>query len=363
MPATLAEIRTLIASYKMPQALQQLEGYVAEHCPHFAAEVIGLKGKYAKLKDLENRGVLFPQDIPTHYSQHIDLVTRTLTRIVDGEQPEDKDPQEAPSVEVFHGYTVNREDQLDGWSARQSLGEQCQFFILQGDDRHEHEHFFERIAHDLMGHFRDVDNPFLLNDCTVERLSPYAVRYRDNPEDYRKEILRKLYDKAGLDANAHAPLLDKSLDYFRKQAPRTSPLRLGDYVTVFFRLEDLDEAPDKAAETVRWFIDFVAQNPLPPEAPSFLFFFSFEFDESYPDEAEEVRNAVAAIEGACVIQEFHKVGSRDVVKWLKRYRKVIPDGQNPRKFGEQLFARDNQFYMADVNPELQRLINDYNESL
>ncbi|MEO0733846.1 MAG: hypothetical protein AAFZ52_13500, partial [Bacteroidota bacterium] len=335
--------------------------YVATECPAHGNEVVDLK---AHLNDLQNKvdsGTLFAQNIPTHFARHrqavLDFIGRLESKASDYEEPE------AVGVAAFHCYTVNREDQIEELSAHKSKGNNCQFFLLYGDDRHEHEHFYERVAHDLQGHFRDVDNPNLLNDYVVERLSPYAVRFRDNPDDYRKELLKKLYDKAGLDANAHAPLLDKSLDYFREQAPRTAALGPGDYVTIFFRLEDLDEAPDKAAKTVSWFIDYVTTTPLPPESPNFLFFFSFEFDEGYPDEAEEVRGAVKQIPRACVIKEFNKVVSRDVVKWLKRYRKIIPNAQHPRVFGESLFARDGTFFMADINPKLQQLINDYNESL
>lgn len=361
MPATLAEVKDLLLAANVPTALERLGVLVAADHPQFVKDVNSLLSAFNHLENQQASGVLVPHQIPYHYNVHLQSVWDFISRLEDGKLGDD--PKERPGVDTFHGYTVNRDNQYDAYSSHRGLGEQCQFFILHGDDRHEHEHFFERVAYDLMGHFRDIENPNLLNDCTVERLSPYAVRYRENPEDYRKELLRKLYDKAGLDANAHAPLLDKNLDYFRQQAPRTAALGLGDYVTVFFRLEDLDEAPEKAAETVCWFIDYVAENPLPTDAPRFLFFFSFEFDESYADEAQEVREAVANIPKACVIKEFNRVSSREVVRWLKQYRKVIPDALNPRSFGEQLFPRDQDFYMADVNPKLQQLINDYNESL
>ncbi|MEL7161209.1 MAG: hypothetical protein AAFN92_10660, partial [Bacteroidota bacterium] len=202
MPAPLAEVKSLIEVASMPLALDRLAVYVAAECPAHENEVVDLKAHFNDLQNQVAGGTLFAQNIPTHFARHrqsvLDFIGRLESKAADYEAPE------AVGVAAFHCYTVNREDQFEDLCSHKSKGDKCQFFLLHGDDRHEHEHFFERIAHDLQGHFRDVDNPNLLNDCVVERLSPYAVRYRNNPEDYRKELLRKLYDKAGLDANAHA---------------------------------------------------------------------------------------------------------------------------------------------------------------
>ncbi|MTB50266.1 hypothetical protein [Lewinella sp. W8] len=362
MSSAFKEIRDLVALPDIDAALVQLRSVVQQVAPEREDAVVQLTSRHNDQERRITNGEILEFHVSTYRAQ----VAGDLLRLVSSIENRQEDPAGLPErhpVDIFHAYTINREDQMDDLLDFRCSDEQCQFFILQGDDRHEHEHFFERVAHDLMGHFRDIDNPDLLNPVSVERLTPYVVSRRRKPEEYRQEILVRLYDKAGLNADAHGPLMDKTLQYFWENSPRVNALEKGDIVTVFFRLEDQDRKPELAAETVTWFIEHIRSHPLPESAPQFLFFFSFEFNERRAERAESVRQAVQDIAGACVISEFEKVWCDDVVNWLKRYRKVLTEGDNPRIFGESIFDPDTPHYMAVINPEIQRLINDYNEKL
>lgn len=361
MSSAYREIRELVAQPDTEAALARLLALVRQVAPAREDVVVNLIGQHNDLEQriTDNRVLEFNIGV---YRAQVAGELLDILAAVEERQEEPEDLPERHPVDIFHAYTINREDQMDDLLDFRSARDQCQFFVLQGDDRHEHEHFFERVAHDLMGHFRDIDNPDLLNPISVERLTPYVVARRRKPEEYRQEILVRLYDKAGLNADAHGPLMEKTLQYFWENSPRVNALGTGDVVTVFFRLEDQDRQPQLAAETVTWFIDHIRRAPLPETAPQFLFFFSFEFNERRAERAESVRQAVRDIAGACVISEFEKVWCDDVVTWLKRYRKVLTGGENPRVWGESKFDPDTPQYMALINPEIQRLINDYNEN-
>jgi hypothetical protein len=362
MPSGFQEIRDLVAQSDISAALAQLRSLVQGVAPEREDAVIQLTTRHNDQETRITNGEILEHHVSTYRAQ----VAGDLLRMVASLEDRREDPADLPErhpVDIFHAYTINREDQMDDLADFRCTDDQCQFFVLQGDDRHEHEHYFERVAHDLMGHFRDVDNPDLLNPIAVERLTPYVVSRRRKPEDYRQEILVRLYDKAGLNADAHGPLMEKNLQYFWENAPRVNGLGKNDIVAVFFRLEDQDRQPQLAAETVTWFINHMRSHPLPEAAPQFLFFFSFEFNERRAERAESVREAVKDISGACVISEFEKIWCDDVITWLKRYRKILSAGENPRVWGEGKFDPDTPHYMAMINPEIQRLINDYNEKL
>ncbi|WP_273444175.1 hypothetical protein [Neolewinella agarilytica] len=364
MPSPFEEIVNKIGDTPMIEVIEELRELVSVSYPAFLAEVLAFAAEQNDIDEkTENRAWTPGYEGPARRQLIIDvmnLIERIETR------QDDHEPRQKQAVDKYHAYAVNRHDQMDGLTKHKKEGGICQYYILQGNELHEHEHFFHRVARELMGCYRDVDNPLLRNESKVEMLTPYFVPLKRDEEAYRKALLQKLYDKAGMDANAHAPLLEKDITHFWKQGPRTASLGSGDYICIFFQLDDPSYDPDTAVNTVNWFIDYIEKAPLPEDAPRLLIFFSFEFDEDDEDEARDVRDAIGMIPRAKSIPEFEKVGSRDVIRWLKTYRKLI-DPIHPKIWVEGdeddpvRFQKGRDYYMADINPVLQQLIKDYNK--
>lgn len=364
MPAPPAEVRQFLLRDQIDRALPVLRDFVHQQVASRRTEVDLLQARY---QDLENR---IHQGLVTTDQQVVErnVLRRDILYFLEVLDQTDTDATPATSavnpVHEYHAYTCDRVEQNDAfYRERTARKEKVLHFYLYGGDLHEHELFVARLAYDLEGRLLDPGNPELPLCCRVEQILPTTFEFSNDPLRYRQNILRSLFSKMGLAPDPHAPLLDKDLTYLWQHSPRLEGMQASDYVCVLFKISDFDWDEELTPSSARWFIQEFCAQRLPAEAPTFLFFFSVEYDEEDLERSTEIREAVARSQSLIRLPELHKVTQRDLGRWLERYEIVLPEGERPRAVLRDTFGREREHYMADVYPELKRLIDAYNNRL
>lgn len=364
MPIPPAHIRQLIIKDKIDRALPELQDFVSAQA---ASRRTDLDLLVSRFRDLENR---VHQGLVTADQQVVERnqLRRDILYFMDGLEQTDPAADAAVStanpVHEYHAFTCDRVEQNDAfYRERTARTEQVLNFYLYGGDLHEHELFVSRLAYDLEGRLLDPGNPELPLCCRVEQVLPTTFEFSNDPLRYRQNILRSLFSKLGLAPDPHAPLLEKNLAYLWEHSPRLEGMTAADYVCVLFKISDFDWDPELTPSSARWFIREFCTGELPADAPTFLFFFSVEYDDEDEEISSEIREAVASGQSLIRLPELQKVNQRDLGRWLERYEILLPDGERPRAVLRNTFGREREHYMADIYPELKRLIDDYNNRL
>ena len=357
-------MRDFLLKDQIDRALPVLRDFVYQQVAGKRTDADSLLGRFS---DLENR---IHQGLVTQDQQVVERNQLRRDILFFIAALEQADVEEAPSgpirnpVHEYHAYTCDRVEQNDAfYRERTTHQDRVLHFYLYGGDLHEHDLFVTRLAYDLEGRLLDPGNPELPLCCRVEQVLPTTFEFSNDPARYRQNILRSLFSKLGLAPDPHAPLLEKNLNYLWEHSPRREGMTAGDYVCVLFKISDFDWDEELTPSSARWFIREFCGDTLPANAPTFLFFFSVEYDEEDVERSSEIREAVAESKNLISLPELHKVNQRDLGRWLERYEIVLPEGERPRAVLRATFGQAREHYMADIYPELKRLIDAYNNRL
>jgi hypothetical protein len=234
------------------------------------------------------------------------------------------------------------------------------FFYIYGLDRHAHEALVARFAYDLEGVLKSHLNAELTARCRVDRADIISLTLNPDIGMYKADILSSLFIEFGLDPDAHAPLLERNLEYLWKQSPRLQALCKEDQVCCYMVIPEFDWDSEITPEVVTWLITEFCGGQLPDEAPTFFFFFGVEFEEENSPVKEEVEAAIRVGGRIQILPELNKVEERDLKRWFSTYRKFMPDTQQRSELYQKYFGEQPTPYMEDVVQQLERIINELN---
>ncbi len=268
-----------------------------------------------------------------------------------------------PALHEYHAYTCDRVDQSDTF--RQVFGDQpepVQFFFLYGGDLQSHEGLFRRIAYDLEGRLQDYLNPTLQIDTQALQME-MTFEFSRQQAQYRQNILRSFFSMMGLSPNEHEPLLDKDLPYVLSRSPRVQQLKATDYICVYLHISQYDWDPTLTPEAAKWFIHTFCHSGQVATAVPILVFLAIEYDETDAQIRDEIVNALSTAENLHPLPELGMVYQRDVGQWLERYKQLSPNTRTRREILQQAFGTADPYYMEDVELELKKIIDQYNNNI
>lgn len=267
-----------------------------------------------------------------------------------------------PALHEYHAYTCDRVAHNDSFKAAFGRGHRpTQFYFIYGGDLQSHEGLFRRIAYDLEGRLQDYLNPNLTRSVQALQLE-MTFEFSQQLEQYKKNILRSFFSMLGLAANEHEPLLGKDLAYALGRSPRLQQLSANDYVCAYLHISQYDWDATLTPAAARWFIQEFSAASLADSLPTVLVFFAIEYDEEDEDIKAEVQNALLQAEKLVPLPELGMVQMRDIGQWLERYKQIAPNSRARKDILKQVFGQSREHYMEDVELELKKIIDQYNNT-
>lgn len=262
----------------------------------------------------------------------------------------------------YHRHTCDRAEQNEAFGLHYdgSRAAKKHFFALVGGEYQAHDGLFRRIGYDLEGRLHDYLNPDLPTACTVLKLD-LTFDTSSNPDVYKQNVIKSLCAAAHIAPNAHAPLLDKNLAFILSHSPALRGLKSHDFACILLTISQYDWDARMTPVIVRWFIREFCAAELPEHSPTLLFFFALKYEETDDPLRTEVQQLVGDNTVVQALPELGMVPLRDIQRWFERYKHIEPD---TRKRQEKLRSRFTQteFYMEDVELELRRIIDEYNQT-
>lgn len=269
------------------------------------------------------------------------------------------EPRQA--LQTYHAYTCDRVNQAD--SFRQYFGraerERMHYFYLYGGDMQSHESFFRRLSYDLEGRLLDYLNPDLPRTCQALRIE-VTFEFSRQLEIYKQNILRSLFSALGVPPNEHEPLLSRTLTYLLQHSPRLKGLTEHDYTCIYLHISPYDWDVELTPAVARWFIQDFSGGGLPATSPTFLFFFAIEYDDTEEQVSAEVRGTLSDSQHILPLPELNMVSRRDIGQWLEKYKQIAPSARERKEFLSTNFGDRDEHYMEDVEIELRKIIDQYN---
>ena len=263
----------------------------------------------------------------------------------------------------YHAYTCDRVEQKDTF--RKFFSEQeypVQFYFLYGGDLQSHEGMFRRIAYDLEGRLQDYLNPELQTSIQAVQLE-MTFEFSQQLEHYQQNILRSFFSMAGLPPNEHEPLLEKDLNYVLERSPRMHHLKPTDYICAYLHISQYDWDSQLTPAATRWFINEFCRKGQLETNTTVLFFLAIEYDEADEALRQEVVAALNTAESLRPLPELGMVHQRDIGRWLEQYKQTAPNSRARRELLRSIFGTSPEHYMEDVELELKKIIDQYNNNI
>lgn len=363
----LQQIGQLLISGKPQEALEQLRSWAQQNLPDM---VMTIELQLSRLNLLINNftnGLMNMADYQTNLIQVnnaalvlIDECKKELETLAPVNTEND---ETVKSLHEYHAYTCDRVEHSD--SFRQFFAQQeqaVQFYFIYGGDLQSHEGFFRRIAYDLEGRLQDYLNPGIQTTTQALQLE-MTFEFSRQLDHYKQNILRSFFAMMGLQPNEHQPLLEKDLNYVLPLSPRLHNLKPTDYVCIYLHISQYDWDAELCTAAAKWFVnDFCKKGQLPTPA-SILVFFAIEYDEDDEDIKTEVQQAVQSAETLKTLPELGMVYQRDIGRWMERYKQISPNSRTRRDLIRQTFGDSKEHYMEDVELELKKILDKYNNNL
>lgn len=267
------------------------------------------------------------------------------------------------ALHEYHAYTCDRVVHSDTFRALFNQQQQpVQFYFLYGGDLQSHEGLFRRIAYDLEGRLQDYLNPELQTNIQALQLE-MTFEFSRQLEHYQQNILRSFFSMLGLPPNEHEPLLEKDLAYALERSPRLQNLKPTDYVCVFLHISQYDWDADLTPAAARWFIKVFCQEGKVKASAAMLVFLAVEYDEEDTELKAEIMTALESAEHLSRLPELDMVNQRDIGRWLEHYKQVSPNSRTRKELLKTVFGNAQEHYMEDVELELKKIIDQYNNNI
>ena len=305
----------------MDQGLEQLLSWVESNAPEDRVNVDLLASKWHALQQTYLKGKMtFEQ----HDAEQTKIKERAFLLIQQLEKKAVRSDN-SPALNDYHRFTCDRVDQKTAFQRLYDQNRDCKthFFYLYGGDLQAHEGIFRRIAYDLEGRLYDVVNPDLQIGRKVLQVDLALEAYPDL-EEYKKEILKSLLYALSVRVDRSEPLLDKTLSFAVQNSPQLKQLGVEDLVCVLVSISHYDWDKELVPAVTRWFIRRFCECDLGEDSPTFLFFFSIDYEEEDEDLQKEIIEIVQASEVIQDLPELKSVPMREIGSWFARYKKIAP---------------------------------------
>ncbi|RME93942.1 MAG: hypothetical protein D6772_15380 [Bacteroidetes bacterium] len=357
----LDQIAQLLIENKSQQALEALRQWALSHQPE---RVMAIELQLSRFNlNAQN----FTQGLKTmaEYQTELLQINNAILFLINEcrQNTPTSRPQTLSALHEYHAYTCDRVEHNDTFKKVFGKGHRpTQFYFLYGGDLQSHEGLFRRIAYDLEGRLQDYLNPELKTNIQSLQLE-MTFEYSGELENYKTNILRSFFSMLGLVANEHEPLLAKDLAYALARSPRLQQLTEHDYVCGYLHISQYDWDAELTPAAAKWFVTDFCGKALPDHLPTILFFFAIEYDEADEDIRREVQSALHKAEKVTPLPELGMVSLRDVGQWLERYKQLSPNARERKQLLKEVFGAQREHYMEDVELELKKIIDAYNNSI
>lgn len=360
------DLKELVGNSRFDEVFRRLKDEVLRLDCELYNDVIIIQSRYSDSKRAGTLGTIDFQEKNLQFNN----VSQALVWVIDAILPAHLLPglQQQPATDKssgippYHAYTCDRVDQSDAFEhiRAQVTPGSSHFVYLYGGELQAHKSFFARIAYDLEGRYRPDDS---LPDApkTQHRAVQisFAVDECRDPQVLRERFVRNLFTAFGLAPEDYHPLLQRNIGVLIENSEKTKYLGPKDYLCVFVHISHWAWNKKLTPEAARWFISTFCDCTLRENGPAILFFFAFDYDEDLnPGVRAEVLDAVQQGEDMTALPELNMVLRKDVALWLVRYQNLFPSAEQRKNILVQRFT-DEEYYMEDVEIELQKLIDNY----
>ncbi|MGH1434078.1 MAG: hypothetical protein ACRBG0_06425 [Lewinella sp.] len=358
----LQQVGQLLVESKPLPALEQLLAWAREQLPEMVNDIELQMSRVNLVVQNFQQGLMTMSDYQTNLLQINSGILYLLDECKKSVGASTTDAGGA-ALHEYHAYTCDRVAHSDTF--RQLFGEQkqpVQFYFLYGGDLQSHEGLFRRISYDLEGRLQDYLNPELKTNIQSLQLE-MTFEFSRQLEHYKQNILRSFFSMLGLPPNEHEPLLEKDLTYALERSPRLQNLKPTDYVCVFLHISQYDWDPDLTPAAASWFIKEFCQEGKVNTPVTILFFLAIEYDEEDADLKSEILAALEMAERLQPLPELDMVAQRDIGRWLEHYKQVSPNSRTRKELMKTVFGNSREHYMEDVELELKKIIDQYNNNI
>lgn len=344
-------------------ALEKLLAWAKQHAPSLTS---GIELQFARVNlVVQNfqQGLMTMPEYQTNLLQINNGILFLLDECKKTAPPANISTSAGPTLHEYHAYTCDRVEQKDTF--RKYFTEQenpVQFYFLYGGDLQSHEGMFRRIAYDLEGRLQDYLNPELQTSIQAVQLE-MTFEFSRQLDHYKQNILRSLFSTVGLPPNEHEPLMEKDLKYILDRSPRLLNLKPTDFVCTYLHISQYDWDPALTPAAASWFINEFCQKGNIQSATTVLFFLAIEYDETDEEIRQQVVAALEAAESLRPLPELGMVHQRDIGRWLERYKQTSPNSRSRRELLRNTFGNATEHYMEDVELELKKIIDQYNNNI
>ncbi|MEO0723250.1 MAG: hypothetical protein AAFZ63_01830 [Bacteroidota bacterium] len=358
----LQQVGQLIMESKPLPALEQLLAWAKQHLPSITNDIELQFARVNLVVKEFQQGLMTMSEYQTNLLQ-INKGILFLLEECKKSAPAANIGDSGPTLHEYHAYTCDRVEQKD--SFRDFFAAQknpVQFYFLYGGDLQSHEGLFRRIAYDLEGRLQDYLNPELQTSIQAVQME-MTFEFSRQLDHYQQNILRSFFSMMGLPPNEHEPLLEKDLKYILERSPRTQQLKPTDYICAYLHISQYDWDEELTPAATRWFIDEFCKKGEIASATTFLFFLAIEYDETDDVIRQQVVSALDSAASLRPLPELGMVHQRDIGRWLERYKHLSPNSRTRRNLLRDTFGGTSEHYMEDVELELKKIIDQYNNNI
>lgn len=354
----LQEIGRLLVESKPDQALEKLRVWAKVHLPDKVTDIELQLSRINMAMQTFTKGLMTMPD----YQANVLQINNGILLLLEECKAESAQgaSRSLATLHEYHAYTCDRTEHNDTFrTAFDQTAESIQFFFIYGGDMQSHEGLFRRIAYGLEGKLLDYLNPGLENKTKALQLE-MTFEFSRQLAHYKQNILRSFFSMLGLPPNEHEALLERKLDYALEHSPRTQALKQNDYICIYLHISQYDWDPHLTPEVARWFINEFCDCTLAVQSPRILVFFAIEYDEADEDIKNEITEALKVAEKLHVLPELGMVEKRDLGQWLEKYKQLSPNSRARKEILKTAFGAERMYYMEDVELELKKIIDNYN---
>jgi len=353
----------------MDAAFQEMESALVSSCSHFNTLLI-LKGNHQKNTENITRRVIAPEQSDIVFNG----INQSLLNLVDSIEKVDLKPEFLRgnlnstdgkiALHDHHKFTCDRIEQSDHFHNLVATNQikKVNFFSILGIELQSHEGVFNRFAYDMEGKLLDYLNPNMHTECESLKV-PLTFDSSNNLTVYKQNILKSLFTALKVTPMDNGPILEKKLSFLLDKSPMLSKLGAEDFVCIFLNISQWDWDAKITPLVTRWFITEFCQDNLPESSPTFQFFFGLVMDEDDEGMQIEIREAIEKSEFIMRLPELGMVKPKDLHKWFAKYNFVINNSRDRKQKVKELFGGQTEKYMEDVELDLKKIIDHYNNRL
>lgn len=341
----LSAIRELAQNAELETALETLRAWASTHA---RAELIFCDQQLANIQ-ITQKPYLAGRIPFDDHKRNMANVTHALLEKLDELEGQNQPQTNTPNPGApFHALSCDRVEQTDAFEQhrKQLVTHKIQFYYLYGAEPQAHKSLFARLALELEAR----------NKRTVLQIDLNIKESRD-PQIYKEKFVRDLYSKLGIDPDHHENLLDSNLQFLVEKSPKIKDLGAQDAVFILAHVSHWTWDKDLTPAAARWFILDFCKCVLPADAPSVLFFFSFDYDETYDASVKtQVVEAVTKSDFVQALPELGMVLRRHVGAWLAEHPQFVPTAQERNLILNNHFAGP-EYVMETVEEVLNQIID------